>query len=110
MNVSKAAYKAAVSVSVTPLSCGVNTSAKPSSGKCAAAANYDGRLAMPIHPNEPSCQAISIQVSTISGNDGSRLSECNAFNRAPAPKVGQWAWRATSSPSRPCGDGRHSTR
>jgi hypothetical protein len=26
---------------------------------------------MPIHPNDPSCQAISSQVSIISANDGS---------------------------------------
>jgi hypothetical protein len=26
---------------------------------------------MPIHPNEPSCQAISIHVSIISANEGS---------------------------------------
>src|SRR3984885_9276695 len=36
-----------------------------------AAANVDGRLAIPIQPKEPSCQAISIQVSIISWKDGS---------------------------------------
>src|SRR6185437_2249804 len=44
---------------------------KPSSGRYVAAANVDGRLAIPIQPKEPSCQAISIQVSIISWNDGS---------------------------------------
>src|SRR6478735_10606301 len=53
------------------LSCAVNTSAKPSSGRYAPAANVDGRFAMPIQPNEPSCHAISIHVSIISVNEGS---------------------------------------
>src|SRR6476619_5012190 len=56
---------------VIRLSCAVNTSAKPSSGRYAPAAKVDGRLAMPHHPNEPSCHAISIQVSIISVNEGS---------------------------------------
>src|SRR5580693_6998000 len=53
------------------LSLWVNNSAKPSSGRYVAAAKVEGRLAMPIQPNEPSCQAISIHVSIISWNDGS---------------------------------------
>jgi hypothetical protein len=56
---------------VIRLSCAVNTSAKPSSGRYAPAANVDGRFAMPHHPKEPSCHAISIHVSIISGNEGS---------------------------------------
>ena len=51
---------------VTRFWCAVNTSANPSSGRYAAAANDDGRFAIPTHPKEPSCHAISIQVSIIS--------------------------------------------
>src|ERR1700684_3739805 len=56
---------------VMRLSFPVNISSKPSSGRYVAAANVDGRLAIPIQPKEPSCHAISIQVSIISRNDGS---------------------------------------
>src|SRR6201994_616790 len=49
----------------------VNISSKPSSERYVAAANVAGRLAIPIQPKEPSCHAISIQVSTIPRKDGS---------------------------------------
>jgi hypothetical protein len=70
---------------VTWLSCAVNTSAKPSSDRYAAAANDDGRLAIPIHPNEPSCQAISIHVSIISANDGSTPPTATGLNADISP-------------------------
>jgi hypothetical protein len=50
-----------------------------------AAANDDGRFAIPIHPNEPSCQAISIQVSIISVNDGSTPPAATGLNADISP-------------------------
>ena len=70
---------------MTRLSWAVNTSAKPSSGRYAAAANDDGRFAMPIQPNEPSCQAISIHVSIISANDGSTPPASTGLNADISP-------------------------
>ena len=72
---------------VTRLSCAVNTSAKPSWGRYAAAANADGMFAIPIQPNEPSCQAISIQVSIISGNDGSTPPASTGLNADISPEA-----------------------
>ena len=63
----------------------MNTSAKPSSGRYAAAANDDGRLAIPTHPKEPSCQAISIHVSIISANDGSTPPAATGLNADISP-------------------------
>ncbi len=70
---------------MTRLSLAVNTSAKPSSGRYAAAANDDGRFAIPIHPNEPSCHAISIQVSIIAVNDGSTPPAAIGLNDCISP-------------------------
>src|SRR5436305_5816138 len=68
------------------LSLAVNSSAKPSSGRYVAAANVDGRLAIPIHPNEPSCQAISIHVSIISVNEGSTPPAAFGLNAGISPQ------------------------
>ena len=40
---------------------------------------------MPIQPNEPSCQAISIQVSIISANDGSTPPAATRVERRHQP-------------------------
>src|SRR5271156_6939329 len=65
----------------------VNISSKPSSGRYVAAANVDGRLAIPIQPKEPSCHAISIQVSIISGKDGSTPLAALGLNATIRPEA-----------------------
>src|ERR1700761_2011561 len=65
----------------------VKISSKPSSGRYVAAANVDGRLAIPIQPKEPSCQAISIQVSIISWNDGSTPPAAFGLNAGIRPQA-----------------------
>src|ERR1700722_3311518 len=65
----------------------VNISSKPSSGRYVAAANVDGRLAIPIQPKEPSCHAISIQVSIISGKDGSTPPAAFGLNATIRPEA-----------------------
>ena len=58
-------------------------------GQVGAAANDDGRFAMPIQPNEPSCQAISIQVSIISAKVGSTPPAATGLNAdiSPLPHI-----------------------
>src|ERR1700722_7597293 len=65
----------------------VNISSKPSSGRYVAAANVDGRLAIPIQPKEPSCHAISVQVSIISGKDGSTPPAALGLNATIRPEA-----------------------
>src|SRR3984885_12119795 len=72
---------------VMRLSFPVNISSKPSSGRYVAAANVDGRLAIPIQPKEPSCHAISVQVSIISRNDGSTPPAAFGLNAAISPEA-----------------------
>ena len=52
-----------------------------------AAANVDGRLAIPIQPKEPSCHAISIQVSIISWKDGSTPPAAFGLNADHQPEA-----------------------
>jgi len=42
-------------------------------------------LAMPIRPNDPSCQAISIQVSITSANEGSTPPATTGLNADISP-------------------------
>lgn len=62
-----------------------NVSRKPSSGRYAATAAADGRLAIPIHPNEPSSSAIRSQVSIISTKVGSTPPAAAGLNRRMRP-------------------------
>src|ERR1700733_1122866 len=65
----------------------VNISSKPSSERYVAAANVDGRLAIPIQPKEPSCHAISIQVSISSWKDGSSPPAALGLNATMRPEA-----------------------
>ena len=56
---------------VTRSSAPPNTSAKPASGRYAAEAAVEEKLARPVQPNDPSSAAIAIQVSIMSRKPGS---------------------------------------